>query len=97
MTSSLTSKQIGMARHALGLPNPQNMTYRNHYCIGKGGAEYEAWEDLVRQGLAVKAPGEGKGWVGDFFYLTLAGARAVLKPQEHISREDSQAMWERES
>ena len=41
--------------------------------------------------MAVKAIG-GQAWVGDFFYVTLAGAREVLLPKEHISREDAQKM-----
>jgi hypothetical protein len=87
----LTEKQRDFARHALGLPNKNNMTYRNHFCVGEGGDGYEDWEDLVSKGMAVKAIG-GSGWVGDFFYLTLEGARAVLLPKEHISREDAEKM-----
>ena len=87
----MTARQRAFARHALGLPNNQNTTYRNHFCIDKGGDGYEDWEDLVRQKLAVKAPGRDY-WVGDFFYLTLAGARQVLGSIEHIGREDAEKM-----
>lgn len=90
-----SKRQREFARHALGLPNNRNMTYRNHFCINSGGDGYADWEDLVSQGAAVKAIG-GENWVGDFFYLTfyltLEGARAVLLPKEHISREDAEKM-----
>ncbi len=87
----MTERQRRLARHALGLPNRQNTTYRHHFCIEEGGDGYADWEDLVSQGLAVKAKG-GERWMGDFFYLTLDGARAVLEPNEHISQEDAAKM-----
>ncbi len=87
----MTAKQRELARHALGLPNRTNTTYRNHFCIGKGGDGYKEWEDLVSQGMAVKAEA-GPEWVGDFFYLTLKGAQAVLLGKEHLSREDAAKM-----
>jgi hypothetical protein len=87
----VTEKQRELARHALGLPNKEKTTYRNHFCIGKGGDGYEDWEDLVKQGFATMAPG-GKGWGGDFFYLTFEGAKAVLLPNERIGREDAEKM-----
>jgi hypothetical protein len=86
--SEMNPRQREMARHALGLPNRINESYRNHFCIGQDGAGYSDWQDLVAKGFAVKAHG-GDSWVGDFFYLTLKGARAVLLPKEHISREDA--------
>lgn len=92
----MTEKQKQLARHALGLPNPQNTTYRNHFCIGEGGDGYADWEDLVFKGLAVKATG-GANWSGDFFYLTLEGARDVLLPHEHVSREDAEKMRSRQA
>lgn len=90
----MTEIQVALARHALGLPNKKNATYRNHYCIEPGCPEYESWEELVANGLAVKATG-GQNWSGDFFYLTLDGAKAVLLPKEHISREDAEKMRRR--
>lgn len=88
----MNDKQREMARHALGLPNRKHFTNRNNYCIGKGGEGYEDWEDLVSKGLAVKREGGGHFGGDDLFYLTLEGARAVLLPKEHISREDAEAM-----
>ena len=82
----MTTIQRDLARHALGLPNAQKQTYRNHFCIPEGADEYPNWEDLVKQGLAVKAGG-GVNWSGDFFYLTLEGATQALLPGESISVE----------
>ena len=87
----MTDKQKELARHALGLPNKFNMTYRNHFCVDKGNADYAEWEDLVAKGLATRTSG-GQNWVGDFFYLTLDGARAALLSNEHLSPEDARKM-----
>lgn len=87
----MNDKQRELARHALGLPNKKNMSYRNHFCIDVGSDDYDQWEDLVSKGLAVKALG-GKNWSVDFFYLTLEGAKSALLPKEHISSEDAQRM-----
>ncbi len=89
----MNKKQLKLARHALGLPNGKNLSFRNHFCIGEGGDGYEEWEDLVSKGMAVKARG-GKEWSGDFFYLTLPGAKEALLSHEHISREDAARMRE---
>lgn len=87
----MTPEQREMARHALGLPNKKNMTYRNHYCIGKGGDGYEDWLELTSNGLAVRRT--GPHWGGDdMFFLTLEGARMVLTPKEHVRREDAEEM-----
>ena len=92
----MTPTQIELARHALGLPNKKNMSYRNHFCIGVGGDGHADWEDLISKGLAVKRT--GPHWGGDgMFYLTLKGALMVRGPKEHISREDAEEMRARES
>lgn len=82
-----------MARHALGLPNKQRTTYRNHFCIGPAGDGYAEWEQLVSQKLAVKQTSKSKLWgENDMFHLTLAGAKEVLESNEHISKEDAAMM-----
>lgn len=87
----MTKQQREMARHALGLPNKQNMTYRNHYCVGPGDDGHSDWEDLVTQGLAVKRT--SNLWGGDdMFHLTLKGALMVRENNEHLSREDAEVM-----
>jgi hypothetical protein len=87
----VTERQVKLARHALGFPNKKNESYRNHFCIGKGGDGYEDWMDLVSQGLAVRST--GPHWGGDdMFHLTLSGALQVRTPKEHLSREDAERM-----
>lgn len=83
----MTAKQLELARHALGLPNRDNRSYRNHFCIGTYSPDHAEWEDLVSKGLAVKRTSDL--WGGDdMFHLTLEGARAAMEPKEHLSRED---------
>jgi hypothetical protein len=97
---TITETQRNLARHALGFPNKKNTSFRNRFCIGKGGDGYEDWEDLVSKGLAIKCVGadHGRPWGdSDMFYLTLEGALMVRGPKEHISREDAADMRRREA
>ena len=90
---TMTARQREFARHALGFPNKKNVSYRNHFCIGKGGDGYEEWLDLVSKDLAVRRT--SNLWGGDdMFYLTLPGALMVREPKEHLSREDTEFMRE---
>lgn len=92
----MTDAQKQLARHALGLPNKKNTSYRNSYCIGKGGDGYEDWLQMVDQGEAVRRT--GPHWGGDdMFYLTQNGALAARETKEHISREDAAQMRELET
>lgn len=91
----MTETQRELARHALGFPNRKNKSYRNHFCTGAGSDHYADWEAMVAQGDAVKRT--GPHWGGDdMFHLTLKGAMAARESKEHLSREDSAAMRERE-
>jgi hypothetical protein len=84
----MTERQRRFARHALGLPNEKNTSYRNHFCIGAGGDGYSDWEEMVKTGWAVKRSGDL--WGGDdMFHLTLEGARLARDPKDHLSREDA--------
>lgn len=87
----MTDEQRKMARHALGLPNRHNVSYRNHYCIGPGGHGYAEWEDLVAKGLAVKRTSPIFGG-DDIFHLTLSGALMARNSNEHLSQQDTAAM-----
>lgn len=87
----ITTLQREMMRHALGLPNRDNLSYRNHFCIGKGGDGYEAWEDLVQKGLAIQQKSNMCGG-DDLFHLKIEGALMVREPKEHLSTEDSRIM-----
>lgn len=82
----MTPKQRTLARHALGLPNKKKTAYRNHFCINSDSPDYSEWESLVSKKMAVKACVR-EGWSGDFFYLTLSGAKNALWGDEHLSRE----------
>ena len=87
----MNERQLQFARHALGFPNKRHTSYRNHFCIGKGGDGYEEWEDLVAKGLAIKRT--GNLWGGDdMFYLTLKGALMARGPKEHLSQEETRRM-----
>lgn len=82
----MSDKQRELARHALGLPNPKNISYRNHFCVPPGGDGYAEWRDLESKGLAVQC--EHRLFNGQFlFHLTLEGARRAREPKEKISRE----------
>lgn len=71
------------ARYALGLPNRRRQPSRNHVvCLA-----HDDWERLVRDGLAtVRRPSEPDGLCT--YRLTLAGARAALKPGETLFPND---------
>lgn len=89
----MTQWQKELARHALGLPNPRNESYRNHFCTDSGSEEHREWEKLVSEGMAVKRT--GTMWGGsDMFHLTLKGALEAREPKEHLSREDTAVMRE---
>jgi hypothetical protein len=81
----LTSEQIEMSRHALGLTEGRTTSYRNHYAAGLGTTQEAAWDDLARQGYALRGD-DGIAIVG--FCLTFAGASAVLNDGETLDRED---------
>lgn len=84
----MTPAQITLARHALGLPNRANQTYRNRFCAGKGHTDYAKWNALVSAGLATATRGEGGLGGQDTFSLTLAGATAALQQGETLCPED---------
>lgn len=87
----MTEEQRKLARHALGFPNKNNMSYRNHFCTGIGSTDYEPWEQMVAAGEATKRT--GPHWGGDdMFYLTLKGALQARDLKEHLSQEDTAAM-----
>lgn len=87
----MTEKQRQMARHALGLPNKRNESYRNRYCIGQDSEDWSLWIDLCEKKLALRLVSPMFGG-DDMFYLTLAGALEAREPGEHISRSDAEKM-----
>lgn len=82
----MNNEQKTLARHALGLPNPQRRSYRNRFVCPEADPE---WNAMVRGGLATMRKGETLPFDGDAcFYLTRAGAEAALEPREKLCPED---------
>jgi hypothetical protein len=84
----MTPSQFKMARHALGL-DENGVSYRNRYTVGIGSPQEAEWNDLCEQGLAERGK-NGLTFVG--FWLTAAGAKAVVHPHERLDREDFPAV-----
>jgi len=87
----MNDRQRELARHALGLPNKKNTSYRNHFCAGVDHFDYADWEVMVSQGYAIKRTVPYCGG-DDMFHLTLSGALLARNPKEHLSREDTAQM-----
>jgi len=83
---ALTSMQMALARHALGLPNENSKSYRNRYFVTKRHATYKEWMNLREQGLAELDEVKGSGL--KMFYLTRLGAECVLEDGETLCPED---------
>lgn len=81
----MTPEQRRMARHALGLGDFREVSYRNRYYADPTTTRGIAWEDLVRQGFAERT--DGGGMLACYF-LTAAGAKSVLEPGERLCPED---------
>jgi hypothetical protein len=84
----MTPQQITLARHALGLPNRQNTSYRNKYSAGKGHSSHAAWEQMVKSGAATVTRHAGGLGGQDTFSMTQDGAKAALQPGESLCAED---------
>ena len=84
----MTENQIELGRHALGLPNKQRESYRNHFVAGLEHDDYAEWMAMVSDGNAVRLePSELYG--GDFcFNLTRVGAEKCLRKRERLDLED---------
>lgn len=84
----MTIEQREQARHALGLPNSQNKTNRNRYCVGE---DDPVWSSLVAEGLATMRPAASLPFGGSaLFYLTRKAAEMVLEPGEQINLDATQ-------
>lgn len=85
----MLSAQIHVARHALGLPSPRRISYRNHFVAGPGHEDHPTWMAMVRGGHASRQDGSTVPFSGDdLFHLTRAGAEAALLPGERLDPED---------
>jgi hypothetical protein len=85
----MTTRQIELARHAIGLPNKMRMSYRNSFVTGVGHDDYAEWEQMVTNGDAEERDGKSLPYAGDsLFWLTVRGARQALNPREYLDPED---------
>lgn len=85
----MTTAQIALARHALGLSDPacKRKSYRNRFAALAGSPDCAEWEAMAVAGYAVAHPSRPSSGLRDF-YLTPAGALLALKPGESLSPED---------
>lgn len=82
----MTSEQIRLMRHALGFPNDRGRSYRNRYFTGGNGEALANWLALVNMGMA--GEGECLERRRRLFFVTMAGAKEVLRPGEALDMED---------
>lgn len=92
--STMTPRQLDLARHALGLPHRSRCSYRNRFVVAAKGSDFAEWQALVAAGLAQQHRSHWKDgtpmYVGGaiLFTLTRAGAQAALLPGEQLDPED---------
>lgn len=84
----MTPEQIELARHALGLPNRNRKSYRNHFVAGEGHSDFDNWQAMVMAGLARFRKGSELTGGDPVFWLTLEGARSALKKGERLDLDD---------
>lgn len=86
----MTPHQKKLARHALGLTNPDanGCSYRNYYVCGSRGAPYSAWMRMVKNGEAIRSRFGAHTSNRFSFHLTSAGAQAALETGESLDPED---------
>lgn len=83
-----SDKEISVMRHALGLPNKMNQTYRNYFVTGEGSADYDTCEKLVSDGF-MKVRKNVKHFGGDnIYYVTRKALWGVMEPGESLCSED---------
>ncbi|WP_376704730.1 hypothetical protein RQ479_08275 [Mesorhizobium sp. ISC25] len=84
----MTPVQKELARHALGLPNRQRRSYRNHFVTGEGSYDHPEWMALVEAGHAWRRAGSQLTGGDDLFGLTRAGAELALEKRERLDAEN---------
>ena len=82
----MTPLQLDLARHALGLPNPQRRTSRNRYLIPKDGPDYAQWLDMIERGEALLVSPRTSTLA--CFALTLKGGQLAIGPREQLDPAD---------
>lgn len=84
----LTPAQVKLARHALGLVDGRKASYRNRFAANPARADHADWMRMCRKGAAQRRSAQAVGGSLDLFWLTTAGAEAVLLPGETLDPED---------
>lgn len=85
----MNPSRLDLARHALGLPNRNRVTYRNRFVTPSGNPQHALWMEMVDEGLAVRVDGKRLPFGGDdLFCLTPAGANQALAKGEQLDPED---------
>lgn len=84
----LTDEQRALARHALGLPNRESVSYRNSFKAGPRCVDHAPWVAMVKGGAAFIRHGSQPTDGDDIFCLTRRGAEAALEPGEMLDPED---------
>ena len=90
MRAALTPRQRRLARHALGLPNATNRSFRNRYVVAVAHRDYDDWCAMVDREMA-DCGVVHRTTSHDYmrrFWLTRAGAQAALDPNETLCPED---------
>ena len=83
----MTTKQIELARHALGLSQFRKKSYRNRFIAGDGHPDFPEWMKMVIDRNAKRS--QSRMFGGDsMFMLTLVGARTALNAGEQLDKED---------
>lgn len=92
--TSMSDHQVGLARHALGLPHRSRCSYRNRYVVAAENSDFREWLAMVAAGFALRHRSRWNDgspmYVGGavLFTLTRAGAEAALQPGEQLDPED---------
>lgn len=81
----MTEHQRQLARHALGLPNKQNANCRNHFCTKAGCTDFEEWESMLAEGVAVVGRARAGSSDYDVYWMTARGAMLCLEGKEQLS------------
>ena len=84
----MNTRQIELARHALGLNGKARCSYRNHFAAGTDHCDFLDWVAMVEVGDARRreaVPGFGGM---DLFHLTEAGAKKALLLGERLDPDD---------
>lgn len=93
----LNEPELKIARHALGLDNPdcRRKSYRNRYFCGPKAPAFWIWRGLVKRSLAGMVEDRPAGLIGPphprsarCFYLLRIAAVAALRKGESLCPED---------